>query len=61
MRGNCEENVEGENMYENGCKVRATGGTCELSGKVMVGIAKVKGTKTAHAYKRMSKDIAFAY
>jgi len=49
--GNVDEKVELENVYWNGCDIRATGGTCELRGKVIVGVAATTEPRTVIAAK----------
>jgi hypothetical protein len=49
VSGRVEENVELEKVYENCSDTRATGGTWELIGKVIVGIASMRVPKMAAA------------
>ena len=42
MRGKLEKNVEVGKIYTKGSDIRATGGTCELRGYVIVGVASMR-------------------
>lgn len=55
--GKDEVKVDSERTNEKGCPILATGGTCELRGKVMAGIAVVNRTARERSIQAPDNDV----